>query len=625
MAKRGHDTNSLFRKIAKAVAPPPDLTVSDWADLYRKLSSEASAEPGQWRTDRAPYLREIMDATNDPNIDTTVVMSSSQVGKTEVLLNIIGFHIDYDPAPMLLIEPTDKMAEAISKDRLAPMIRDTPALRGKVSEAKSRDSGNTLLHKKFAGGHVTLVGSNAPSGLASRPIRIVLADEVDRYPASAGTEGDPLTLAQKRANTFWNRKFVYVSTPGIKGISRIEAEYNNSTMEQWQLPCPTCGEYQPLEWGQIVFDGPGMKCKHCGCIHNETEWKSNGGKWVARATGKKARGFHISELASPWKHWDEIIADFHKAIAEKKKGNIELLKSWVNTSLGETWEEEGEGIETEALIKRRERYEIEVPDGVLVLTCAVDVQDNRLEYEIVGWGIEKESWGIKYGVIMGDPGQLATITSPEGLKIISAWEMLDDILNKKYLRKDGQVLQIMTTCVDSGGHHTGSVYKFCKARELQRVWAIKGEGGSGTPLIHRPTKRNDAGAWLFSLGVDTGKDAIVSRLKVEFEGPGYCHFPIESDRGYNEAYFDGLTSEHRVTGYSRGMAKIYWKKRTSGMRNEPFDLRNYASAALEILNPNMEKIKELQDNGGITGQRSDQNAQGQSQKRYGVASKGVSY
>nr|WP_156779727.1 phage terminase large subunit family protein [Desulforamulus reducens] len=601
----------LFRLVENAtnnVAPPPDLKLSDWADLYRRLSSESSSEPGQWRTDRAPYQREIMNAISDPEISTVVVMSSAQIGKTEFLLNVIGYHIDYDPAPILLIQPTDKMAEAFSKDRLAPMIRDTPVLRSKVANAKSRDSGNTLLHKKFTGGHITLVGANAPTGLASRPIRIVLADEVDRYPASAGTEGDPLTLAKKRANTFWNRKFVYVSTPGIKGVSRIEAEYENSTMEEWHVPCPSCGHYQPFKWGQVVFESASMACKHCGVIHSEFEWKLGTGKWVARKPGAKSRGFHINELASPWKRWAEIIEDFKAAKKEAKKGNIELLKSWVNTSLGETWEEEGEGVELDGLLKRRERYNCEVPDDVLVLTAAVDVQDNRLEYEIVGWGLEYESWGIQYGVIMGDPGQ------------DYVWDMLDGVLDKKYARNDGQKLQIMTTCVDSGGHHTKKVYEYCKKHELKRVWAIKGESGSGTPFIKRPKKRNDAGVWLFGIGVDVGKDTITSRLKLFEEGPGYCHFPIEQDRGYDQAYFEGLTSEHRVVRYTRGQAKVGWEKRTSGARNEPFDLRNYATAALEILNPPMELLKKRL--GKTEAQPAVSEAKA-AKKRAGLVNKGV--
>ncbi|WP_121614779.1 phage terminase large subunit family protein [Virgibacillus halodenitrificans] len=579
--KKKNKTNTLFKKLAKLMAPPPDLSVSEWSDMYRKLSSESSAEPGQWRTDRAPYQRKIMDQINDPKVETVVIMTSAQVGKTEVILNAIGYHIDYDPSPIMVMQPTVDMAKTFSKTRLSPMLRDTPALKGKVSDAKSRDSGNTILEKSFPGGVVVMVGANAPAGLASRPIRILLADEVDRFPVSAGTEGDPLSLAEKRTTTFGNRKKIFVSTPTIKGASRIEMAYENSTQEQWHLPCPSCEEHQPLRWGQIVFESNSMACKHCGSIHNEFEWKAGVGKWVVNNPESKVKGFHLNELASPWKRWRDIINDFKEA----KKNGKESLKVWVNTSLGETWEEKGDGVEADNLIDRREDYESEVPSGVAVLTCGVDVQDNRLEYEVVGWGPGKESWGIEYGVIMGDPGQEFV------------WDSLDNVIFKDYKRLDGTPMKIMSTCIDSGGHHTSSVYGYCKKREYSRVWAIKGIGGSGHSFIKRPRRREQNGVWLFAIGVDVGKDDIVSRLKADHTQNGYCHFPIDREKGYDDYYFRGLTAEHRVTRYKNGQPTMKWELRTSSARNEPFDLRNYATAALEILNPNLDAIKDQLENG----------------------------
>ncbi|CAM4111584.1 phage terminase large subunit family protein [Mesobacillus thioparans] len=574
--KPKNDTESLFKEIIKEiVAPPPDLTVSEWADLYRKLSSESSAEPGQWSTDRAPYQREILDSITDPETEKIVIMASAQVGKTEILLNGIGYHIDYDPAPMLLMQPTEQLAKNFSKERLGPMIRDSSVLRGKVADVKTRDSGNTVLQKSFTGGYIALVGANAPSGLASRPIRILLADEVDRFPASAGTEGDPLSLAEKRTTTFWNRKKIFVSTPTIKGASRIETEFELSTQEHWHLPCPSCNTLQPLRWGQISFESIAMACKSCGSLHSEFEWKAQKGKWIAENPEAEARGFHLNELLSPWKRWGEIIREFKEA---KKKGN-EALKVWVNTSLGETWQEKGDGLKKDELSRRRETYNTEVPSDVVVLTAGVDVQDNRLEYEIVGWGVGKESWGIQYGVIMGDPGQ------------DFVWNELDNVLFKTFQREDGQELEIMTTCIDSGGHHTKKVYEYCKNREINRVWAIKGKGGSGIPYIVRPKNRNESGTYLFTIGVDVGKDMIVSRLKSSQEQDGYCHFPMEREKGYDDQYFKGLTAEHRVMEKKNGQNVIRWKLKASGARNEPFDLRNYASAALEIYNPNLDMLK----------------------------------
>ncbi|WP_106494900.1 phage terminase large subunit family protein [Lentibacillus sp. Marseille-P4043] len=589
--RRKNDTESLFVGIIKEiVTPPPDLTVSEWADMYRKLSSESSSEPGQWRTSRAPYQKEIMDSVNDSNTEKIIIMSSAQVGKSELLLNTVGYHIDFDPSPIMMLQPTVDLAKSFSKERIAPMLRDSPTLRKKAADDKSRDSGNTVMQKSFTGGYIALVGANAPSGLASRPIRILLADEVDRFPVSAGSEGDPLSLAEKRTNNFPNRKKIFVSTPTIKGASRIEAEFETSTQEHWHLPCPSCREYQPLRWSQIKFDyddetkevkSAHHACKYCGTLHDEFEWKAGNGKWVADKPDVKNRGFHLNELVSPWKRWKEIISDFKDA---KKKGK-ESLKVWVNTSLGETWEEQGDGVKSEGLLGRRKEYGCEVPNEVAVLTSGVDVQDNRLEYEIVGWGPGKESWGIEYGVIMGDPGQEFV------------WKSLDDVILKDYKRQDGNVMKVMSTCVDSGGHHTSSVYDYCKKREYNRVWAIKGVGGTGHSFIKRPNRRDQYGIWLFTIGVDVGKDDIVSRLKAEPTQNGYCHFPIDREKGYDDYYFKGLTAEHRVTRYKNGQPTIKWELKTSSARNEPFDLRNYATAALEILNPNLDAIKEQLENG----------------------------
>ncbi|GAK06048.1 phage terminase, large subunit [Geomicrobium sp. JCM 19037] len=391
-------TQKLFTQIATIMAPPPELTVSEWADNYRFLSAESSAEPGKWNTDRAPYQREIMNAVNDPETETIAVMTSSQVGKTEIINNIIGYYVAYDPAPMLLVQPTEAMAQAYSKDRLAPMIRDTPVLTDKISEVKAKDSSNTQSHKKFPGGHISLVGANAPSSLASRPIRILLADEVDRFPVSAGNEGDPLSLAAKRTKTFWNKKKIYVSTPTVKEASRIESEYQDSTQEQWCLSCPSCGYFQPLRWAQIRFEDVTMECKYCKENHTEIEWKDRPGEWIAGADHNGKRGFHLNALASPWETWGNIISDFKDAKARGK----DVLKTWVNTSLGESWEDDTPDVEEEMLMKRRERYHAELPKGVLLLTAAVDVQDDRLEVEVVGWGAGKESWGITYQQFYGE-------------------------------------------------------------------------------------------------------------------------------------------------------------------------------------------------------------------------------
>jgi phage terminase large subunit GpA-like protein len=587
-------TIDLFCNIFFTLQPPPDMMLSQWADRYRKLSKESSAEPGQWHTDKAPYQRPIMDAITNNRIQKVVIMSAAQLGKTDAfILNTIGYYIHHDPSPMLVMQPTLSMAEAFSKDRLSPMIRDTPVLSKRVNE-KSRDSGNTIMQKKFAGGHITLVGANSPASIASRPIRIVLADEIDRFPATAGNEGDPLLLMEARTNTFWNKKKISMSTPTIEGLSRIEVEYENSTQGEWNMPCPQCGAMQPLEWGKIVFDKDdldqsiGHTCEKCGAVSTETEWKSleNQGKFIEKHPNRKVKGFHMNALASPWKPWREVIEEFLKAKEELKKGNIELMKVWVNTVLGETWQEAGEEMEPDTLLKRREWYHSEVPLKVMVLTAGVDVQDDRLECEVVGWGVDKESFGIQYSKFYGSPDQ------------DDVWNRLDSFLLRIFTRLDGVQLRISCTCVDTGGHFTQEAYRFCKGKELRRVFAIKGGHGAGKPYINKPTTSNRMKVPLFTLGVDTGKEVLLERLKVKIEAQegfdpdtdpigGYCHFPLEEDRHYDEDYFKALTAEKRVVRYSKGRPRFEWVMKKTGSRNEALDLRVYATAALEIYNPDL--------------------------------------
>ncbi|MEC1744131.1 phage terminase large subunit family protein [Schinkia azotoformans] len=563
---------NLFKRLAKqALAPPPDLTVSEWADKHRRLSRESSAEAGQWRTDRAPYQREIMNVINDAFVEDIVIMASAQVGKSEILLNALGYFIDFDPSPILLIQPTEQKAKDFSKERIAPMIRDTPVLKERIGDAKTRDSSNTVMFKSFPGGFIALGGANAPSGLAARPIRILLADEIDRYPVSAGTEGDPLDLAEKRTNNFYNRKKLKVSTPTIKGVSRIEKEFELSTKEYYNLPCPRCGEYQPLTWGQIDFETESHRCKFCGYLSSEFEWKTQEGKWIATAESS-IRGFHLNELLSPWRRWGEVITSFLRA---KKKGT-EALKVWTNTSLGEPWEEEGQKIDDDSLFGRREDYEADVPDGVKILTAAVDVQDDRFEIEVVGWGIGRESWGIEYHIIHGD------------LKQERIWNELDDYLKKTWAKKDGKQFAIACTCIDSGGHFTQEVYRFTKDKLARMVYAIKGasaQKGEYVPLIAGTTKTKVLKTLLVSLGVNDGKSRVMSSLNVEDFGPNYCHFPV--GRGYEKIYFKSLTAEKLETRYEKGIPYQQWVKIRA--RNEAFDLRVYNTAAIEILNPNFDK------------------------------------
>lgn len=551
--------------------PPPRLSVSQWADSHRKLSPEASAEPGQWITSRAEYQRGILDAFNDPQIDTVVVMTSAQVGKTEILNNVVGFYIAQDPSPILVVQPTLDMAQTWSKDRLAPMLRDTPTLQGLVKDARARDSGNTTLHKLFPGGHITACGANSPSSLASRPIRIVLCDEVDRYPVSAGSEGDPVSLARKRSATFWNRKIAMFSTPTNKGNSRIETAFEESDKRSFYVSCSHCGHEQTLKWANVRWDEGKPEsahyiCEDCGTIWDDADRirAIRAGKWIAEEPGKRVAGFRLSGLYSPWTPLESAVRDFLEA-----KKQPATLRVFVNTFLGEVWEEQGESVDDYQIAERREEFGETIDRTILVLTAGVDVQDDRLEVEIVGWAKDDESWSLDYRTLYGDP------SSP------AVWQDLDNILSQQFEREDGKILTIRSACIDSGGHHTNSVYTYVRPREGKRTFAIKGIGGEGKPIVGRPSTNNIGKIRLFPVGVDTAKELLFSRLRITEPGPGYCHFPLSR----SDEYFRQLTAEKQVTRYHKGFARREFVK--TRPRNEALDVRVYAMAALAILNLNL--------------------------------------
>ena len=510
-------------------------------------------------------------------METVVIQSSSQVGKTELLLNVIGYFAHQDPCPILCIEPTLDIAEAYSKDRLAPMIRDTPVLFDIVGEARSKDGSNTLLHKNFPGGHITLGGANSPSGLASRPVRIVLCDEVDRYPISAGAEGDPLSLASKRAANFWNRKKIFTSSPTIKDLSRIEAWFQSSDRRYYHVPCRACGQFQKLEWEYVRWESGRSDtaiyvCAFCGAAWNDAERHEAvmNGRWVAEAPFNGVAGFHIWEAYSPWSRLCDIVENFLSAKRAADMGDNEPLKAFVNTSLGKTWEEKAESVNAAPLLDRRESYSCDrLPWQILYLTAGIDLQDDRIEVEIVGWRAEKrgdpeESWGIEHRLLYGDPAK------PE------IWQELDELLQKFFPTEDGRNLRISAAAVDSGGHHTASVYRFCDRRVGRHIYAIKGAAGARPIWPKRAGKsKKHAGSLIWLLGVDTAKDAIYARLRIDKAGPGYCHFPID----YDESYFAQLTAEKVRTRYRKGHPIREWHK-PPGARNEALDLRVYALAAL---------------------------------------------
>jgi phage terminase large subunit GpA-like protein len=498
-------------------------------------------------------------------------MCSSQVGKTEILLNVVGYYASQDPSPMLLLQPTLEMAETFSKDRLAPMLRDSPILRGLVSDPRSRDGDNTLLHKRFPGGHITLAGANSPASLASRPIRIVLADEVDRFPVSAGTEGDPVSLARKRASTFWNRKIALVSSPTVKGASRIEQAFSQSDRRRYMVPCLHCETEHVLRWELVRWDdgdpdSAHLVCPECGGITQDVQRVEMilRGRWEASATSRGIAGFHLNELYSPWRRLAEIVADFLAA-----KPYPETLRAWINTALGETWEEQGEGTRADDLAARAEPYPLwSVPDGGLLLTAGIDVQHDRLAVGLFAWGPDEECWVIGWDELFG---------SPAGAEV---WGQLDEMLARRFDHESGGQIAVAAAAVDAGdGQTTSYVLDYARARR-GKVLAIKGQSQAGKPPLGRPTKVDlnlrgvqiKCGATLWPVGSDTIKGVLTGRLKMA--DPPMVHFSAELPADF----YSQISAERLVTKYIKGFPRMEWVK-ARGDRNEALDCMVYGYAA----------------------------------------------
>jgi phage terminase large subunit GpA-like protein len=568
---------NVLEQVQKQWRPPTELKISEWADTYRFLSPESSAISGKYRTDYAPYQKEIMDAFNDPNIERIVWQKSAQVGATEILNNVVGYYVHMQPSPILVMQPTLQMAQAYSKEKLANMLRDTPVLKARLNDSKSKDSSNTVLSKKFLGGTtLNMVGSNSAASVASRAVRILCIDEVDRMEASVGSEGDPVLLASKRTQTFFNRKIYLCSTPTVKGLSRIEAAFEESDQRYYYVPCPECGHMQTLKWSNVIWEDDKPEtaiytCEENGCVIEESKKHKmlKNGEWRATAETKKTAGFHLNELYSVFSTWASMAENF----LESKK-QPEMLKTFINTSLGETWEPEPEeAVEAEGLLSRRESYDAQsVPDEALVLTCGVDVQKDRLECQVVAFSHNYEMWVVEYKILYGSTGQQ------------DVWNQLDKYLLTKFKTHAGRVMTIACTTIDSG-FQTQMVYAFTKNKKGRRIFAIKGQSQSGKTVVGKPTRVGKENNILYPVGSDTAKEVIYSRLAVEY-GYSTLHFASELD----EEYFKQLTAEQRFVKFVKGRKTLYWKQIRE--RNEALDTICYALAAAYILNPNFDLIEQ---------------------------------
>jgi phage terminase large subunit GpA-like protein len=543
----------------------------------------------------------MMDVVCDPNVHEVVVKKSTQIGYSDaVLINIIGYFIDIDPRPIMLVQPTIDNAKDFGKKRITPMIESTPAVREKIRPATSRRAGNTLQLKEFLGGFLKLTGANSGTGLRSDPVPIVLLDETEGFPLDVDGEGDPCEIAKRRTDQFTDFKIYEGSTPAKpKGLSRIEKRFEESDQRFFHVPCPFCARMQALLWrdretkafrlvykldagGQVIASSVGYQCEQCQKIIPERykQQMLDAGHWVATFPGRAVVGFALNALYSPWRdNWGDLADEWVKA-----QKNPEKLKAFINLRLGEVWEEQGFSLESHDLRRRCEKYGAadaeqrpEVPNGVGLLTSAADVQDDRLVVVVKGWGAGEESWLIAVDEFFGDPGQQ------------TVWDQLDTFLRTEFKHESGRMMPILATFIDSGGHHTDEVYKFVKARAARRVFACKGSSEGGKEILAKFTQNNSYRARLYTIGADTAKDRIFSRLQIPAPGAGYIHLPDWCE----EEYLEQLTSEKRVTRYrrGRGVVREYIKTRA---RNEALDCEVYALAALYSLgNMTVRRLGEL--------------------------------
>lgn len=602
----------------EGLRPDPILTVSEWADMHRILSQVSSAEPGQWSTNRVPYAREIMDQlSTSSDIQEVVFMKGAQIGGTEIGNNWIGYIIDHAPGPIMSVMPRVDDARKNSKIRLQPLIDECPRLSAKVKSPNTKDSGNTLLQKDFPGGTILLTGANSAAGLRSMPVRYLFMDETDAYPGDVEGEGDPIDLAKKRTDTFSSkRKIFYCSTPTIENRSKIENLYNKTDQRKYFVPCPECGHFQWLQWQQIKWEDNDPETAHYECEeckHLIENWQKTKmleqGEWRAtsESNNPKIVGYHISGLYSPvgWLSWADCVRQWLDA---NKPRNIEKIKTFINTVLGETFKDKGEAPDWAKLYKRREHYELNsLPNGVCFLTAGVDIQQDRIEVEVVGWGRNKRSWSIDYRIFEGPTNSIDN----------EPWLQLNDLLGEVWESAAGVDLEIKRMAVDSG-YNTQTVYSWVKQFSINRVFAIKGSDHQSVTLnqgtlvdIKKRNLRIRNATKLFTVGVSGLKQELYGWLKLEPpeddapEAFGFCHFPE-----YNEEHFKRLTSETLETKWIKGFKKYEW---VANGRNEQLDCRVYARAAASFYG--MDRFKDAKwssfeaDVGVIINRQDDKNVQ----------------
>ncbi|WP_017517051.1 phage terminase large subunit family protein [Pseudomonas nitroreducens] len=585
------DGDAAYRAAyARGLEPDPALWIDQWADEYMRIPRDTgAAEPGPYRTDRTPYAREPMQCLSPAHPCRRVVTKvASQLMKTQIALNWIGGCIHMAPANILMLLPSLNLAKRVSA-RLDKTIKATPVLRERVAAPRSRDSRNTMDTKEFEGGALFATTAGSAANLAELAARFIYGDEVDRWDVDVDNEGDPIELAETRASTFGrNAKVYFSSSPTIKGASRIQDLFDTSDQRHYYVPCSHCGFMQVLEWSRLHWDdGYQMvqyRCANpdCECLIEEHHKAAMlaAGEWRAHAKGDgETVGFHLNALYAPlgWVSWTALAKQFDKAQLAQSRGDLEPMQVFYNTRLAEVWDSAQEQTKAGVLMARAraETYVLgTLPVGALMLTCAVDVQGNRLEMMTLAWGIGMERWVVDFQVIMGDPADART------------WAALDERLQARYQHPAGPTLPILATAVDSGGHHTDEVYQFCRVRRWRNIFAVKGASKPGRPVIAQRPSRVDVtwrgqvernGAELWIVGTDTAKDWIYNRYNLT-EGPGALHFA----RDLPDDFFDQCVAERKVARYIKGHKRIEWVK-GKAERNEALDLLVYNLAMAHYL------------------------------------------
>ncbi|XMB47181.1 phage terminase large subunit family protein [Pseudomonas fluorescens] len=577
----------------RGLRPDPSLWVDEWADEYMRIPRDTgAAEPGKYRTVRTPYAREPMRCLSPAHpCKRVVTMVASQLMKTQIALNWIGALIHMVPSNILTLLPSLGLAKRVSS-RIGKTIKATPVLRERVAASRSRDSRNTMDTKEFEGGSLYVTTAGSAANLAELSARYVYGDEIDRWEVDVGEEGDPIELAETRGSTFGrNAKFYFSSSPTIKGASRIDDLFEGSDQRYYYVPCPTCGHMQTLEWERlhysqdfsvVHYECAGSDCDVLIEEHHKGDMLARG-EWRAHAKGDgETVGFHLNALYSPlgWTGWKSLAKQFEKAKKAQAKGDLEPMQVFYNTRLAKVWDSAQEQTKASVLIERarREGFSLgAMPAAVMMITGAVDVQADRLEFMAMGWGVGMERWVIDHRVIAGDPSDERT------------WAVLDELLKERYRHPCGVGLGILAVAVDSGGHHTDEVYQFCRVRRWRNIFAIKGASKPGKPVIaQRPSmvdvtwkgQTERGGAELWFVGTDTAKDWIYNRYPFE-SGPGALHFANDLP----DEFFAQCVAERKVAKYVRGHKRIEWIK-GKAERNEALDLMVYCLAMAHYLGIN---------------------------------------